>query len=162
MSRTLLVPDFQVHHILAIFRALTYTVLIQAMVTYGLLKKQIPYVIIVISVVWGSFTAWSQLIVHDGWKILTDEEHITNRLLKRNRTHFQIGNDGEGAAVDEMFKGSYTLDTSGLDEVHALKEMKSFLAALKILVTQGGVKETPIMDNNMKLENYTDAFIRTK
>ena len=139
MSRTLLVPDFQVHHILAIFRALACTVLIQAIVTYGLLKKQIPYVIIVISVVWGSFTAWSQLIVHDEWKMLTDEEHIPNQLLKRNRTHLsmsgdtpfaqgpladQIGNDGEGAAVDEMSKGSYTLDTSGLDEVHALKEMK--------------------------------------
>ena len=84
MIRNLLVPDFQVHHILAIFGALAWTLLMQAMVTYGLLKKNIPYVIIVLSVMWGSFTAWSQLIVHDGWKMLTDKERITNRLLERN------------------------------------------------------------------------------
>ena len=93
MIRTLLVPDFQVHHILAIFGALAWTVLMQAMVTYGLIKKQIPYVIIVLSVLWGSFTVWSQLIAHDGWKMLTDEEQITNRLLRRNGTHLSMSGD---------------------------------------------------------------------
>ena len=87
MIRTLLVPDFQVHHILAIFGALAWTILMQAMVTCGLLKAAIPFWIVVISVLWGSFTVWGQLIAHDGWKMLTDEEQITNRLLKRNGTH---------------------------------------------------------------------------
>ena len=50
MIRTFLVPDFQVHHILAIFGALVWTVLMQAMVNYGLLKENIPYIIVVLSV----------------------------------------------------------------------------------------------------------------
>ena len=68
----------------------------------------------------------------------------------------QIGKDGECAAVEEMLKGNFTLDTSGMDEVHASKAMKSFLAALKILVTERGNKSTPIMDDNMTLKNYTE------
>jgi hypothetical protein len=109
--------------------------------------------------------------------MLTDEEQITNRLLKRNGTHLsmsgdtpfasgpladQIGKDGEGVAVEEMLKGSFVLDTSGLDEVHASKEMKAFLAALKIPVTKRGAKATPIMNENMTLENYIEAFNKTK
>ena len=81
------------------------------------------------------------MIAHDGWKMLTDEEQITNRLLKRNRTHLSmsgdtpfargpltdiIGRDGEGVAVEEMLKGTFIQDTTGLDEVHASKEMKAF------------------------------------
>ena len=87
MIRTLLVPDFQVHQILAIFGALAWTILMKAMVTCGILHIKIPFGIVVISVLWESFTVWEQLIVHDGWKMLTDEEKITNRLLRRNGAH---------------------------------------------------------------------------
>jgi hypothetical protein len=61
-----------------------------------------------------------------------------------------------------MLKGSFVFDTAGLDEVHASKEMKSFLAALKIPVTKRGAKATPIMNDNMTLENYIEAFNKTK
>ena len=57
---------------------------------------------------------------------------ITQRLLKRNGTHFfmprdtsfargsladQIGKNAERATVEDMIKGSFTIDKSGLDEV---------------------------------------------
>ena len=73
----------------------------------------------------------------------------------------QIGKYGKGVAVDEMLKGSFTLDTTGLDEVHASKQMKSFLAALKIPATKRGDKATPVMDENITLEN-TETFNKTK
>ena len=73
MFHTLLVPDFQVHHILAVFEALAWTLLMKAMVIYSILEVHIPYFIVVISVLWGPFTVWKQLIIHDRWKMLTYE-----------------------------------------------------------------------------------------
>lgn len=96
---------------------------------------------------YGAFTVRKQLTDHDGWKVLTDETQITKRLLQRNGTHLsmpgyytfangllatEVGHDREGEAVKEMLKGMCTLDTDGLDMVHASSEMRSFLPALQI------------------------------
>ena len=58
-------------------------------------------------------------------------------MLKRNGTHLSmsrdtpfargpladlIGKDGDGMAVEEMLKGTFIHDTTGLDEVHASKK----------------------------------------
>ena len=59
MIRTLLVPDFLVHHILAVFGALAWTLLMQVTVTCGLLRANIPFAIVVLSVLWGSGIVWS-------------------------------------------------------------------------------------------------------
>ena len=94
---------------------------------------------------WGVFTVWSQLTANDGWKILSDEELITSRIIQRNGTHLSmsgdtpfargplakdIGIDGQGHKVEEMLKGTYVMDDKGLDDVHASNEMKCFMKAL--------------------------------
>ena len=42
---------------------------------------------------WGVFTVWSQLTANDGWKVLTDEEMITSRILQRNGTLLSISDN---------------------------------------------------------------------
>lgn len=66
--------------------------------------------------------------------MLTNESQVTKRLLHCNVTHLsmsgyspfawgslatEIGHDGEGDDVDEMLKGTYTLDTYRLYDEHA-------------------------------------------
>jgi hypothetical protein len=50
----------------------------------------------------------------------------------------KIGKDGEGAAVEEMLKGSFVFDTEGMDEVHASKEMTSFFGGAQDTGNQKG------------------------
>ena len=142
MIRNVLVPDYQIQDILAILGVLSFTILMQQ-----LLAEECNYAqpIIVAAGAWGIFTVWEQITVHDGWKVLSDETMITQRLLIRNGTHLSmsgdspfargaiaesIGLDGEGEGVEEMLQGTYTMDTEGLDEVSASSEMKSFIKAL--------------------------------
>ena len=42
---------------------------------------------------WGVFNVWIQLIANERWKVLTDEEIITNRILQRNGTHLSMSGD---------------------------------------------------------------------
>ena len=42
-----------------------------------------------------------------------------------------IGNDSEGHLLDDMLEGSFKLDTKELNEVSALSEVRSFIAALR-------------------------------
>ena len=115
MIRTLLVPDYKIYQILAIIGILAWTALM------GSLCSQPDKILLdahfILMIVWGAFTVWSQLVQYDGWKVLTDKNKITQRLLQRNGTHLsmsgdtpfaqgalaeEIGHDGEGAAVEEM------------------------------------------------------------
>ena len=87
-------------------------------------------------------------------KVLTDEKYITKRLFQTNAVHLSmsgdspvaigklasdIGYDGEGEVVEEMLRGVYTIDTTGMDEVYASNEMKIF----------SGIEETRIRDIRM-------------
>ena len=72
-----------------------------------------------------------------------------------------IGLDGEGEAVEEMLRGTYTLDETGMDEIHASAEMKHSLAALKIPIFQTTNGPTPTMEVGMTLENYFEVFNKT-
>ena len=100
---------------------------------------------LVVVVLWGTFTIWSQLTDNDGWKILTDKAQIPKRLLQRNGTHLyvfryssfsrglialEIGYDGE--VVEVMLKETYILDTEGLDEVHVSSEINNFIPVIHI------------------------------
>ena len=60
---------------------------------------------LILMVAWGAFTAWEQLVVHDGWKVLTDETQITKRLLQRNGTHLSMSGDtpfARGALAEDL------------------------------------------------------------
>ena len=50
----------------------------------------------------------------------------------------------------------------GLDEVHVSKEMECFLGALEIPVSNSNGNNTPQLDDDMTLENYIEAFNKTK
>ena len=93
--------------------------------------------------------------------MLTSDELITKRILHRNGTHLSmsgdtpfaraklaraIGLDGEGEAVEEMLRGTYTLDDTGMDELHASEEMKNFLDDLKIPISGETHGTTPSLD----------------
>ena len=91
MIRTLLVQDYRVHQILSILGALALTVLLGAFSTGGIgfsndamLVRALP---------WSVFTVWSQITAHYGWKVLTDEELITKRILRRNSSHLSMSGD---------------------------------------------------------------------
>lgn len=90
---TFLVPDFQVCHILTVFGALAWTAVMKVMVTYGYLGESVPNFLIVLSMLWGTFPIWSQLLMHDGWKMLSDEEQVTQKLLQRNGMHLYKSGD---------------------------------------------------------------------
>ena len=46
----------------------------------------------------------------------------------------KIGLDGKGKTVEEILMGTYTLDDTGMDEVHASAKMKHFCLLLKCLL----------------------------
>lgn len=71
------------------------------------------------------FTVWEQITVHDGWKVLSDETAITQRLLMRNGTHISMSEDspfiigcivekirldGDVLVVEEMVQCNFLID----------------------------------------------------
>ena len=85
-----------------------------------LLRDDATYIpeILVVTGAWGIFTVWEQTKEHEGWKVISDENLITQRLLMRNRTHLsmssdspfargplaeEVGLDDEGKEVKEVF-----------------------------------------------------------
>ena len=126
---------------------------------------------------WGFFTVWSQLTENDGWKVLTDEDQIIQRLLQRNGTHLSIsgespfargyladalGKDGEGGAVEDILKGEFKYDTDVMDDIQASSEMKSFIGALKTPISGKTGKYVPTMDTTMDIEQHREVFKKTR
>ena len=64
--------------------------------------------------------------------------------------------------VDEMLRGTYTLDKSGMDEVHASAEMANFIKALKIPHSTATGEPTPVMDDDIDSETYTEMMNGTR
>ena len=175
MIRTLLVPDYSLHQILAIIGTLACIALMGSFCINS--RNKLHDKILMLIVAWGVFIVWSQLVKHDGWKVLTDGIQITKRLLQRNGTHLSIlgdtpfvrgalaedvGYDGEEQVVVEMLKGSYTIDRYDLDEVQASTEMSSFLAALKIPHSSKMGGPTPEMSDDITAGNYMVLMNKTR
>ena len=174
MIRTLLVQDYRVHQILSILGALALTVLLGAFSTEGvgfsndaMLVRALP---------WSVFTVWSQITAHDGWKVLTDEELISKRILRRNSSHLSmsgdtpfargplandIGVDGHEDKVEEMLQGTYVIDDTGMDDVHASSEMKCFMQALQVPKSKRTGDTVPLMNSEVTMEDYVEVFNKT-
>lgn len=144
MIRTLLIPDYKIHDILAIIRFWALTLLIQHFTATE--EVYTPSLVIVIGT-WGIFTVWEQLTAHEGWKGLSDKSMITERLLLKNGTHLSmsrdspfacgpitavIGLDREGTCVEEILQGTFDTYMEGLDGIAASSEIKSFIQAKNI------------------------------
>ena len=154
MIRSLLVPDYLLTEILSVFGMIAINTLIYAAtlsyshnITLDNNKYILSNTLVIATVIWGVSTSWTSLIRYDGWKILTDQDIMAQRLTQRNGTHLsmsgdspftrgaladEISKDGEGEAVDEILKGSYEMDLRGKDEATSSSEMHSFIKALKI------------------------------
>lgn len=90
MIRNLLVHDNQLQDIFAILGALAFTLMVQQMTAVK--DKYIP-LLLVATGAWGIFGVWVQITVHEGWKVLSDEDMITKRLITQNGTHLYIPGD---------------------------------------------------------------------
>ena len=54
---------------------------------------ELLFSLVILTTVWGVSTHWSNLTVTDGWRVLTDNDDITHRLIQRNST--QLSMSGE-------------------------------------------------------------------
>mmetsp|Transcript_20521 Transcript_20521/g.24444 ORF Transcript_20521/g.24444 Transcript_20521/m.24444 type:complete len:134 (+) Transcript_20521:2-403(+) len=130
MIRSLLVPDYQLHHILVVFGMLAWISLMCLDCSDG--ATSYSNSMIALALPWGAFTVWSQLTTHDGWKVITDEDKITKRIIRLNGTHLfmsgdspfargpladAIGKDGEGEEVEKLLQGTFTMDKEGIDDI---------------------------------------------
>ena len=124
-------------------------------------------------VIWGASTAWSKVMTHEWWKVLTEDENITQRLMQHNETHLSmlgdppfardqleedIDKDGEGMSVEEILHGTFKRDLSSLDEVSASSEIKSFIKHYKSLSSTKQDKNIPEMNNTIDIETYVLAL----
>ena len=73
-----------------------------------------------------------------------------------------IGLDGKGDAVEDILKGKYKRDISGLDEASASSEMKNFIKALKIPISLKTGKSLEPMPITYKNEYYVESFSKTR
>ena len=179
MIKSLLVPDYYSTNISSVIGMLAITTLMcrSAIGTnnnrfnHKDISTSIPFYLIIIIILWRASTHWVDLIDHDGWKVLTDHERITQRLIQRNSTHLSmsgespfargplaadIGLDGEGDAVEDILKGKYKRDLSGLDEASTSSEMKNFIKVLKILISLKTGKSLEPMLITYKHEDYVE------
>lgn len=103
--------------------------------------------------------------MHEGWKVLSNETKITQRLLMRNGSHLsmsggspfdrgsivdKVGLDREGTGVDEMLQSTFSTDREGLNSIAASSDMKSFIQALQIPTFVG--KQIPTMKADTTVE----------
>ena len=58
-----------------------------------------------------------------------------------------------------MLRGTYTLDSDGIDKVHASEEMESVLSVLKIPLSTKTKDTTPMMGMGMDLETYKKQLL---
>ena len=90
MIRNLLIPYSRVHDLLVIIGALAFALLIQQLIAEK--DKYIPSLIVTTGS-WRVFKVREEITDHEGWKVLSDETAITQRLLMRNGTHLSISGD---------------------------------------------------------------------
>ena len=84
-----------------------------------------------ITILWAVTTDFKELVASDGWKNLTSEEQINQRLIIRNTTHLaqsgdtpfasgsfgnEIGIDGEKDVVDEILQGKFDIEKFIIDD----------------------------------------------
>ena len=151
MIRSLLVPDFHHNNIAPIFGILAFTFLLQATMSDRVWNSY-PYQPVILAGLWGFQTDWHQLVVHDGWRALSNEDAMVHKLLQRNSTHLSmsgdtpfargslaenVGKDGECEGVDEMLKGTYSIDNKDMTPLLASTEMKKFLSSPQITNLSG-------------------------
>jgi len=173
MIRNLLITNYRIHNVLSIIGALAFTLLIIQLTTEE--EKHWPAMIIATKV-WVIFTVWERLLEHDGWKVITDKQAITKRLLLHNGTHLSMSGDspfaqapladavglyGKGAGVDEMIQGTFDTDKAGMNGAIASSDMHSFLKALQILISATG-SPVPTMKTEMTVADSCEIFSKTK
>lgn len=144
MIRTLLVSGNCSQDILVVIGALAFTIMIQQLIV---VKDKCNPSLLMAAGAWRGFTECEQITVHEGWKVLSDEDMITTRLVTRNGTHLSvsgdspfvrwyiadsIGLDSKGKGVDEILQGIFSTDEEGLNKVSASSEIQSFIKALQI------------------------------
>ena len=105
MIRNLLIPNYRINKILAIIGTFAFTLLIIQLTTE---EENHSLAMITVPGVWGIFTVWERPMEHDEWKVITDEQAITKRLLLRNGTHLSMSGD-------TPFARGTLADTVGLD-----------------------------------------------
>ena len=150
MLRNLLVHDFKEGVITPVLGCICF-VLMLACSLEGYASNQQFNGLYLISVAWGIFTDYKELVEADGWKNITSEELINKRLLLCNTTHLaqscntpfadgkiadEIGLDGEKKATDEILAGNFEVDKIIDDDrflTHPLlmDAVKAFIKALQ-------------------------------
>ena len=108
---------------------------------------------------------------------MTEDDAITKHLIQRNSNHLSlsgespftrgkladtIGKDDEGTVVDELLHGTFERDLSGMEETTASSEMTNFLKALQIPISHKTGKPVKEMGDNVSLQEYKEAYNRTK
>lgn len=70
----------------------------------------------------------------------------------------EIGRDGEGTAVDELLKGTFERDRSGLDAATASSEMTNSIKALKLPISHKTGITIAEIDGEVSLQEYKATF----
>ena len=127
--------------------------------------------------VWCTSVCWGDYVVFDGWKPLTDEKRIHDRLLRRNATHLSlsrntpfatgimaktVGTDGENPAVDAILDGTFIWTGTTGNPLLDSSEMKEFLKALKRPLSQSTGRPIPTLDTVITDEEYKTMFNKTR
>ena len=118
MIHSLLVPDYKIHEISSVIGMISMIVLMAT--TTQRVHQDTNNALFLTTLILGEgcvATSWPNLIIYNGWKVITDQDIIARRILQRNSTHLfmsgespfargllaeDIGKDGEGTAVDEI------------------------------------------------------------
>ena len=80
----------------------------------------------------------------------------------RGKLAEDIGRDGEGEGSEEMFRGTYTMDTEGMDPSMASTKINIFLHALKLPDSKLTVSHIPTTPSLITLQQYKDIFNSTR
>ena len=73
-----------------------------------------------------------------------------------------IGLGGQEEVVEKMIKGTYVMDATWPDEVHASNEIQCFLKAPQLPNSKGRGDTVPVMHDAVNLEEYIEVFNKQK
>ena len=181
MLRNLLVHDFKEGVITPVLGCICF-VLMLACSLEGYASNQQFNGLYLISVAWGIFTDYKELVEADGWKNITSEELINKRLLLCNTTHLaqscntpfadgkiadEIGLDGEKKATDEILAGNFEVDKIIDDDrflTHPLLKdaVKAFIKALQTPTSKKTELPLPPLPSIISTEEYKAMFNHTR
>lgn len=134
------------------------------------------------ALLWAVSIDFEELVAFDGWKNLTSEEQINQRLIIRNTTHLAqsgdtpfvsgslgkaIGIDGENSAVDEILQGNFDIEKFIIEDnlqFHPLlpESIRAFIKALKTPSSTTNKLPLTELPSIITPSEYCEIFNHTK